>query len=75
MADDNSVKTQQLEELQEATNRLIRTVDGFTGDDWDAPSGLPDWSRAHVVAHLALNADVRLAGGPGPRHRGARLRG
>ena len=36
MADDTSVKTQQLEELQEATNRLIRTVDGFTGDDWDA---------------------------------------
>lgn len=57
MADDTSVKTQQLEELQEATNRLIRTVDGFTGDDWDAPSGLPGWTRAHVVAHLALNAE------------------
>ena len=22
-----------------------------------APSGLPDWTRAHVVAHLALNAE------------------
>ena len=57
MPDDNSVKTQQLEELQEATNRLVRTVDGFKGDDWSNPSGLPEWSRAHVVAHLALNAE------------------
>jgi maleylpyruvate isomerase len=57
MADDNSVKTQQLEELQEATNRLVRTVDGFQRDDWGGPSGLPGWTRAHVVAHLALNAE------------------
>ena len=57
MPDDTSVKTQQLEELQEATNRLVRTVDRFQGDDWGAPSGLPDWTRAHVVAHLALNAE------------------
>ncbi len=57
MADDTSVKTQQLEELQEATNRLVRTVDGFKGDDWGGPSGLPGWTRAHVVAHLALNAE------------------
>jgi len=57
MPDDNSVKTQQLEELQEATNRLVRTVDGFKGGDWSDPSGLPGWSRAHVVAHLALNAE------------------
>ena len=57
MADDTSVKTQQLAELQEATNRLVRTVDGFKGDDWSAASGLPGWSRAHVVAHLALNAE------------------
>ena len=47
----------ELELLQEATQRLVRTVDGFQGDDWAAPSGLPDWTRAHVVAHLALNAE------------------
>ncbi|MGH3360968.1 MAG: maleylpyruvate isomerase N-terminal domain-containing protein, partial [Nocardioides sp.] len=47
--------------LQEADSRLVRTVDGFQGDDWVHPSGLPDWSRAHVVAHLALNAEA-LAG-------------
>jgi maleylpyruvate isomerase len=57
MPDDTSAKTQQLEELQEATNRLVRTVDGFQGNDWSAPSGLPGWTRAHVVAHLALNAE------------------
>jgi maleylpyruvate isomerase len=57
MADDDSVKMQQLAELQEASNRLVRTVDGFTGEDWSAPSGLPGWNRAHVVAHLALNAE------------------
>lgn len=43
--------------LAEASARLIRTVDGFHGDDWPAPSLLPRWTRAHVVAHLALNAE------------------
>jgi maleylpyruvate isomerase len=43
--------------LGDAANRLLRTVDGFHGEDWAAPSLLPGWSRAHVVAHLALNAD------------------
>jgi maleylpyruvate isomerase len=49
--------SRELELLQEATQRLIRTVDGLQGDDWTAPSGLPDWTRAHVVAHLALNSE------------------
>ncbi|MEJ7794648.1 MAG: maleylpyruvate isomerase family mycothiol-dependent enzyme [Nocardioides sp.] len=44
--------------LTEAGQRLVRTVDGFTGDDWSAPSLLPGWSRAHVVAHLALNGEA-----------------
>jgi maleylpyruvate isomerase len=33
-------------------------VDGLTDDDLAEPSSLPDWSRAHVVAHLARNADA-----------------
>jgi maleylpyruvate isomerase len=41
----------------DASTRLVRTVDGFHGDDWSAPTLLPSWSRAHVVAHLALNAE------------------
>ena len=43
--------------LPEATQRLVRTVDGLDDDALAAPSGLPDWTRAHVVAHLALNAE------------------
>ena len=46
-----------VEPLAEASQRLVRTVDGFHGEDWTAPSGLPDWTRAHVVAHLVLNAE------------------
>ena len=33
-------------------------VEGLSDDDLAAPSRLPDWSRAHVVAHLARNADA-----------------
>jgi maleylpyruvate isomerase len=43
--------------LADASARVVRTVDGFHGDDWSAPSLLPGWTRAHVVAHLALNAE------------------
>jgi maleylpyruvate isomerase len=43
--------------LGDAAQRLNRTVDGFQGDDWSAPSLLPGWTRSHVVAHLALNAE------------------
>jgi maleylpyruvate isomerase len=34
---------------------LNRTVDALTDDELSAPSLLPGWTRAHVVAHLALN--------------------
>lgn len=47
----------QRELLHEATTRLVRTVDGFEDDDFEASSLLPGWSRAHVVAHLALNSE------------------
>jgi maleylpyruvate isomerase len=43
--------------LPEATRRLIRTADGLADEDLATPSGLPGWSRGHVVAHLALNAE------------------
>jgi maleylpyruvate isomerase len=43
--------------LGDSSVRLLRTVDGFHGDDWSAPSALPGWARADVVAHLALNAE------------------
>jgi maleylpyruvate isomerase len=43
--------------LGDAAHRLTRTVDGLQGEDWSGPSLLPEWTRAHVVAHLALNAE------------------
>lgn len=43
--------------LADASSRVVRTVDEFQGDDWSEPSLLPHWTRAHVVAHLALNAE------------------
>ena len=47
-----------LDGLVDATNRLVRTVDSLTDDALAEPSVLPGWSRAHVVAHLTLNADA-----------------
>ncbi len=51
--------------LNDATARLLNTVDGLTDSRWSEPSLLPGWTRAHVVAHLALNAEglARAAGG------------
>jgi maleylpyruvate isomerase len=46
-----------LNDLQEAAHRLVRTVDHLPDEEYAAPSLLPGWSRAHVVAHLALNAE------------------
>jgi maleylpyruvate isomerase len=48
---------QALDEMARATDRLLATVDGFSDDDVRAPSGLPEWTRAHVLTHLARNAD------------------
>lgn len=45
------------ESLHHSDQRLVRTVDSLETDQWRDPSLLPDWTRAHVVAHLALNAE------------------
>ncbi|WP_139983104.1 maleylpyruvate isomerase family mycothiol-dependent enzyme [Nocardioides litoris] len=47
--------------LETATGRLLTTVDGLDDAAWAGPSLLPGWSRAHVVAHLALNAEALAA--------------
>jgi maleylpyruvate isomerase len=46
--------------------RLLADIEPLTDEDIQAPSGLPRWSRAHVLAHLInkANAHVRLFGGP-----------
>jgi maleylpyruvate isomerase len=46
-----------VELLDSGTRRLVRSVDKMADDQWDQPSLLPGWTRAHVVAHLTLNAE------------------
>jgi maleylpyruvate isomerase len=41
-----------------ASQRLVRTVDSLDHDAWAQPSLLPGWTRAHVLAHVALNAEA-----------------
>jgi maleylpyruvate isomerase len=40
-----------------ATERVTEVVDRLSEADLRGPSRLPGWSRAHVVTHLARNAD------------------
>ncbi|MEU5880618.1 maleylpyruvate isomerase family mycothiol-dependent enzyme [Spirillospora sp. NPDC047279] len=46
-----------LEEIHTATERVVTTLSGLTDEEITAPSGLPGWTRGHVAAHLARNAD------------------
>ncbi|MGK4579938.1 maleylpyruvate isomerase family mycothiol-dependent enzyme [Kitasatospora sp. HPMI-4] len=46
-----------LEQITTATEHLLQTAARFTDADVRAPSLLPDWSRGHVLTHLARNAD------------------
>ncbi len=43
--------------LEAATRRLVRTVDALADFQFAEPSLLPGWTRGHVIAHLALNAE------------------
>jgi maleylpyruvate isomerase len=47
-----------LDEMAAATDRLLRTVDGMGEGDLRGASLLPGWTRAHVLTHLARNADA-----------------
>ncbi|WBO68579.1 maleylpyruvate isomerase family mycothiol-dependent enzyme [Streptomyces camelliae] len=46
-----------LEQIDAATEHLLQTAARFTDADVRAPSLLPNWSRGHVLTHLARNAD------------------
>jgi maleylpyruvate isomerase len=51
----------------ELSREWVRAGTGFFGKQWDAdlarPTALPGWTRAHVVGHIARNAEAltRLA--------------
>jgi len=46
-----------LELIRDADHSLVRTVDGLPEAAYAEPSLLPGWTRGHVIAHLALNAE------------------
>ncbi|MET7773154.1 maleylpyruvate isomerase family mycothiol-dependent enzyme [Nocardia sp. NPDC005366] len=46
-----------LDQVAEASARLVRTVEGMGDDDVREPSLLPGWTRGHVLAHISRNAD------------------
>lgn len=49
--------------MRRGTELFVRLVEALSDDALREPSALPDWSRAHVIAHLARNAEAltRLA--------------
>jgi maleylpyruvate isomerase len=51
-------RTVVLAQLDDATDRLLRTVGSLGELDIRAPSLLPGWTRAHVIAHVARNAEA-----------------
>jgi maleylpyruvate isomerase len=52
------VTDQQRQWWTDGEQAVARIVERLTDDDLRADSALPGWSRAHVVAHLARNADA-----------------
>jgi maleylpyruvate isomerase len=44
--------------VQQGTKLLLEALAGMDAASYDAPSGLPDWTRKHLVAHVAANADA-----------------
>jgi maleylpyruvate isomerase len=52
--------TRTLDELGTATERLLAAVRRLDDAAARGPSRLPGWTRGHVVAHLARNADAML---------------
>lgn len=50
-------RTSQLTLIEEASERLLGGLSKLTDEQAREPSALPGWSRAHVLTHLARNAD------------------
>lgn len=47
-----------LKRIADATQSLLGCTIALTEEQWLEPSLLPGWTRAHVAAHLARNADA-----------------
>jgi maleylpyruvate isomerase len=46
--------------IDDATGQLLRTIDDLDDEQARGPSLLPGWTRGHVLAHLARNADALI---------------
>lgn len=44
--------------MREGEARFLDQVEALTDEELQADSALPEWSRAHVVAHVARNAEA-----------------
>src|SRR5580692_12267752 len=62
------------DQIDHATQRLLDHARAIAEGDLQAASLLPGWSRAHVLAHVARNADAMrnlLIGARSQEHRAA----
>lgn len=54
-----SIPVEEIRQLaREADQGLLRDTIGILEPDWQDPSLLPGWTRAHVATHLARSADA-----------------
>ncbi len=54
---DDRMLNEHVTECAAAHQRLLGSLDTLTDSECRQPSLLPDWSRGHVLTHLARNAD------------------
>src|SRR5215471_20227264 len=54
----DAAQRQLSDQIDHATQRLLGTARVIAEPDLRAPSLLPGWSRAHILAHLARGADA-----------------
>src|SRR5450755_1573925 len=70
----DTAQRQLSDQIDQATQRLLDVARIITEPDLRAPSLLPGWTRAHVLAHVARNADAMrnlLAGARSGQNRPA----
>ena len=46
--------------MRDGTRRFLAAVESLEDREFAHPSGLPGWSRAHVIGHVAGNADALI---------------
>jgi maleylpyruvate isomerase len=54
----DAAQRQLSDQIDDATQRLLGAARVLADSDLQAASQLPGWTRAHVLAHLARNADA-----------------